>query len=273
MRRNVALVAVLSALMAFPVVFGDRAVAAPKDPNAEKVGKACHIVSGGNAGKSGTYTIEADGLNCTTADGDQSACKDSDGKDNGKCKDGAKFTGNPHDLLRDILVGQASLFKDQTQIVTRLKNLADVVGNLVNTISDGFNACTPPDLVPLPIPGLTGPRSFCRLDVSTNLHVVVTNQGGVNAGDSMTRVVFNNVSGVGDPTTPVDIPTDPVAGFGGSRDVAAPIPSTCFDDNRVCKFKISVDFPTDPSKPTGAVFESSETNNTVDGECGGDFIF
>src|SRR5574341_994701 len=128
MRRNVALVAVLSALMASPAVFADRAVASPKkDPNAEKVGKACHIVSGGNAGKSGTYTIEADGLNCTTADGDQSACKDSEGKDNGACKDGAKFTGNPHDLLRDILVGQANLFKDQTQIVTTLNNLARVL--------------------------------------------------------------------------------------------------------------------------------------------------
>lgn len=173
------------------------------------------------------------------------------------------------------------------QGVPSLQNAVNTLQDTVNSLRrvvDGIKAnldglvitlgpvCSPPDLVPKPLPGLTGPTSFCQL-VSGHLKVVVYNQGGVDAGTSTTRVVFNNVSDATMPTV-VDISTPPVVGFGGSQEVLTAVDVNninCFDDTFVCKFKIFVDF--DPSNPSGAVVESDETNNSANGECSGVILF
>ena len=127
---------------------------------------------------------------------------------------------------------------------------------LIRQVSGLELACTTPDLVPLPLPGVTGPKGFCRLDAHGNLLVRVANQGGAAAG-FFTTVVFFKVGG------DHSFFATSLPAF-GQVDLGLPpgnIPiSLCFDSNNECHFTIVVDFD-------NLVKEPNEINNTVDGVC------
>jgi len=111
------------------------------------------------------------------------------------------------------------------------------------------------DLVPVGLPGLSDPPSFCKLvkegPDKGRLVVTVKNQGNANAPASTTRVEF---------------------GFGGSFQLSTPaitaggfvelpplsIPATCYNPD--CEFKITVD-------STNQINESNKENNTASGLC------
>ncbi len=73
---------------------GEVSAAQTKGGSESPVGKACHVVSGGNKGQSGTYTNDVDGLNCAGSWGSTNCC-DQQGKDNGNCKAGARVVVPP----------------------------------------------------------------------------------------------------------------------------------------------------------------------------------
>jgi len=58
----------------------------------DKTGQACHVTSGPNSGKSGTYTNDVDGLNCAGSWG-STGCTGPNGTS--KCSDGAKIVHLP----------------------------------------------------------------------------------------------------------------------------------------------------------------------------------
>jgi hypothetical protein len=65
------------------------AIAEPKG-GGSTAGGACHVVSGPNAGKSGTY--DSEGACCNEA---VWGCTECGGSNTGKCKDGAKTVKRP----------------------------------------------------------------------------------------------------------------------------------------------------------------------------------
>jgi len=247
--------------MASSLVFGDRAMAEPKkEPKGSKVGQACHVVAGGGKGNSGTYTNEVDGLNCS-GDWGASACTNSDGKDNGNCKDGATHVGgNQHGLLAAILAAQLRLLADQQTVIKKLGDLGIRVDNLQVKLGDVEAACLPPDLVPVPQAGST-PPNFCQTDGNGNLLVTVMNQGRTDAPASTARVTFSTPAG----PVSFDVPTPALAGNGGFAPLTPiPIPAECFlpanPFPNACNFTIAVDV-------AGVVAENDETNNVVLGAC------
>ena len=263
MRRFAPLVAVLSVLMVLSLVFGDRAVAEPKkDPKSSKVGQACHVVAGGNNGKSGTYTNDTDGLNCAGNWG-STGCTSSDGKDNGNCKDGKREVGGGggnHDLLETILANQQRLLADQQTVIKKLGDLGIRIDNLQIKLGDVEAACLPPDLVPVAQPGSV-PPNFCQTDGNGNLLVRVMNQGRTDAPASTARVTFSTPAG----PVSFDVSTPPLTGNGGFADLTPiPIPAECFlpanPFPNACSFTIAVDI-------AGVVAENDETNNVVSGAC------
>ena len=95
---------ILVAILALsPLVSSATAVAAEKNVYSGKEGAACHVVSGANKGKSGTYDSDGD----CAGDFGATVCTGTDGKSNGKCADGAKTgggKGSTHELLTDLLL-------------------------------------------------------------------------------------------------------------------------------------------------------------------------
>ena len=86
MRTSILSIAALSFLAASFAAAAPAAIAAPVKQAAE--GGACHVVSGANKGKSGTYDADGD---CAGSWG-MSECKNQDGTDSGKCADGKART-------------------------------------------------------------------------------------------------------------------------------------------------------------------------------------
>ena len=66
------------------------AVAAQKETGGA-TGGACHVISGANKGKSGTYNADGD----CSGDWGISECKNQDGTDSGKCADGKAVKVDP----------------------------------------------------------------------------------------------------------------------------------------------------------------------------------
>lgn len=168
--------------------------------------------------------------------------------------------------IRELLATTAT----EQQIITKLDSLANQVQSIVANQDllvkqvDGLElACTTPDVVPIPLPGKTGPEGFCRLDSEGNLRILVYNQGGAAAG-FFTTVVFFKSAGVvvGDHSFfATSLPAF------GSVEMGAPpanFPITaaagCFGSELECHFTIAVDFD-------NKVTESNEVNNSVDGVC------
>jgi subtilase family serine protease len=116
-----------------------------------------------------------------------------------------------------------------------------------------------PDLVVVPRDNISGPESYCRrIEGPTgagNLEIIVRNQGTAEAGPSTTQVVFEFSGG----THPVVLDTPGIAPD-ESVTLSTEIPSGCFEPN--CRFKITVN-------SDGRITELDETNNVVEGVCGG----
>ena len=117
----------------------------------------------------------------------------------------------------------------------------------------GGGADGPIDLVPIPQISSFNPLvfSFCTIDDDGKLSVTVRNQGGGEAPESTTTVLFSSGESVSEPT--VNIP--------GPNGVANPkfdIPAGCFTAD--CGFTITVD-------SGNVVVESNETNNSASGKC------
>jgi hypothetical protein len=75
-------------------LFGAAVPASAKDAGGTNVG-ACHVTGGANAGKSGTYTIDVDGINCAGSWGSTSC-------GSGKCKIGALTTGTKPPIVTGL---------------------------------------------------------------------------------------------------------------------------------------------------------------------------
>lgn len=252
-------VILVAILVISPLVSSAKAVAAEKTKKTNvytgKEGGACHVVSGDNKGKSGTYDNEGD----CAGDFGATVCT-KDGKSNGKCADGTR-TGSIHELLGDILLDQVLLFKDQQRdqqaILKVLGQISIKLDGLQAKASEFLNICTAADLVPVPIPGVTGPPGFCRRDSEGNLLLQVANQGGADAG-FFTTVVFFKTGG------DHSFFTTSLSAF-SSVELSPPFPLqtgpfNCFDANGECHFTIVVDID-------NLVAEFNEINNTVDGVC------
>ena len=121
-----------------------------------------------------------------------------------------------------------------------------------------------PDLVPLPAfppppPNAPGqlPQNFCLSTVGGQradaVRIIVRNQGGGDAPESVTEVVFRN-------NLPIQVET-PAIPAGGEAIVEVMIPEGCFVGESSCTFDITVN-------ATSAFDESDETN-TVSGFCPG----
>jgi len=109
-----------------------------------------------------------------------------------------------------------------------------------------------PDLVPANPPGMV---DYCNVDDLNNLIVYVKNQGEADAPASLVKVQFDLLSGVQELSTPV-VPIS----VGETKSVSFAIPFGCFNPD--CNFIITVDSGED-------ITESSELNNTVNGNCVG----
>lgn len=94
--------------------------------------------------------------------------------------------------------------------------------------------------------------SFCRRDETGRLIVTIKNQGAADADASITRIDFA--------TGEHQLLTTPAIPAGGSVDVFATFPPSCFRPN--CTFRIAAD-------STGLVSEFNEGNNAAGGTCGG----
>jgi autotransporter adhesin len=70
----------------------------------DKVGQACHVTEGGNKGKSGTYTNDVDGLNCSGSWG-STGCAGYNGAN--RCSDGAKPAPLPSPTIVQSPIGTA----------------------------------------------------------------------------------------------------------------------------------------------------------------------
>lgn len=105
-----------------------------------------------------------------------------------------------------------------------------------------------PDLVPAP----DASGTFCRRDEARRLIVTIRNQGTADAGASITRIDFA--------TGEHQLVTTPAIPAGGSADVFATFPPSCFSPN--CTFRIAAD-------STGIVSEFNEGNNAAGGTCPG----
>ncbi len=122
-----------------------------------------------------------------------------------------------------------------------------------------------PDLVPLPAfppppPNAPGqlPQNFCLSTVGGQradaVRIIVRNQGGGDAPESVTEVVFRN-------NLPIQVETTAIPA-GGEAIVEVMIPEGCFVGESSCTFDITVN-------ATSAFDESDETNNTTSGFCPG----
>lgn len=107
-----------------------------------------------------------------------------------------------------------------------------------------------PDLVPANPPGMAG---YCNVDDLNNLIVYVKNQGEADAPASLVKVQFYLTSGIQEFSTSVGPLT-----VGETKSVSFAIPLGCFNPD--CNFTITVDSGED-------ITESSELNNTVNGNC------
>lgn len=86
---------------------------------------------------------------------------------------------------------------------------------------------------------------------------IIQNIGAAPAGASVTRFIFTPSGGGA--STSADVPTPPLAA-GGSANVSAPVPGTCFQPN--CNIDVMAD-------ATNLVVESNETNNFDTAMCVG----
>jgi hypothetical protein len=117
----------------------------------------------------------------------------------------------------------------------------------------GGGVTGPPDLVPIPqITSFDPPTfNFCTTEDNEKLLVTVRNQGDGDAAASTTTVEFSSGPSVSKPT-------GAIPGSGGVANLTFDIPLGCF--NADCGFTITVD-------SGNVVSESSETNNSADGDC------
>ena len=117
----------------------------------------------------------------------------------------------------------------------------------------GGGVTGPPDLVPIPqITSFDPPvLNFCTIEDNERLLVTVRNQGDGDAAASTTTVQFS-----GGPS--VSKPTGAIPRSGGVANLEFDIPAGCF--NADCGFTITVD-------SGNVVSESSETNNSANGNC------
>jgi hypothetical protein len=83
MRKSILSIAAAS-FIAASLAASAPAMAAPVKQTPSKEGGACHVISGANKGKTGTYDADGD---CAGSWG-MSECKNQDGTDSGKCADG-----------------------------------------------------------------------------------------------------------------------------------------------------------------------------------------
>lgn len=107
-----------------------------------------------------------------------------------------------------------------------------------------------PDLVPANPPGMAG---YCNVDDLNNLIVYVKNQGEADALASLVKVQFDLTSGIQEFSASI-VPIS----VGETKSVSFAIPFGCFNPD--CNFTITVDSGED-------ITESSELNNTVNGNC------
>jgi hypothetical protein len=182
---------------------------------------------------------------------------------------------NQQQILEMLNNLQNTTMPNQQQVLGRIVNLQDSIlagqATLIKEVSGLELACTTPDLLPLPLPG----GGYCRLGKDSQgqpdfskLHVIAYNQGGGGAAASTTSVFFHvaGATSCGGDCAEVDMPTSPLAGFGGSMDLSFDVPSACYDTvhdsagNSICEFKISVD-------SFSVVPESNESNNNAAGQC------
>ena len=121
------------------------------------------------------------------------------------------------------------------------------------------------DLIPVPAfppapPNSPGqlPQNYCFSTFGGSkadaLRIVVRNQGGGDAGPSVTQVDFDH-------NPPIQVPTPPVPA-NSEVQVEVKIPKGCFEGDLPCNFRITVD-------ATSVVAESDESNNTDSGFCPG----
>jgi len=151
----------------------------------------------------------------------------------------------------------------QSVIISKLDQLAGQVAAIQDYLVDGQSSTPAADFLPVPVPGTPGPQGYCRRDNQGKLLVQVTNQGTVDAGETVTRVEFacGNSQLCSAPTT-VDVATSALARLGGTTEEVFDIPAGCFrTDNNQCEFEILTD-------QGDVVVESDELNNNVSGNCG-----
>jgi hypothetical protein len=156
---------------------------------------------------------------------------------------------------KQVLIAEQGAASTLSTIATQVASILAGQSQILREVNGFQQACTTPDLLPLPITGVAGPTGFCRLGADGNLQVQVYNQGGAVADASVTRVTFTTTTG----PLPIDVPTSPLGAFGGSELVEFTIPANC-TGNTGCEFSIGVD-------ATNLVSESNEGNNTAAGTC------
>ena len=124
-------------------------------------------------------------------------------------------------------------------------------GVLLLLLLGGCNPTTKPDLVVEPLPDLSGPISFCRVNAAGELVVLVKNQGDGDAAASTVSVEFTPGGAV-----TASVPAITAGNSAESDPLVAP--AECYNPD--CEFAITLD-------STGALDESNEDNNTADGSC------
>jgi hypothetical protein len=182
------------------------------------------------------------------------------------CEELARVRGHHHiEVTLGALLAIDQVTTDNLQKI--LDMLQGIRTRLDAISSGGTQICSAADLVPVPRPGVVGPKGQCREDGHGNLLFVVGNQSGVDMVATTTSILFQDPNGVGGTLcgvgcTQVDIPTPAVPGFSQTV-VQTPEPAACAN-NSTCLFTVVVNSAHLPG-------ETDYVNNTAQAEC--DHIF
>jgi hypothetical protein len=207
--------------------------------------------------------LESGAYTCTFPDGSWVYCRDS------SCTEHPAPLTRPHGRFSEvasdgqILASQANITSQLNALSSQIESILTGQHLLIKEVNGLQAACTLADLLPIPVgaPGFSRCVSDPAGGQPTTLKVLVENQGGGNADASVTQVFFR--TDAAGHATEVDVPTPPLAGFGGGIDLSVPIPASCFNTGDfTCLFKIAVN-------GTFVVTESNYGNNTAAGQCVG----